>query len=789
MTKEVLANNSILMLEWDKEKNNSLGLDAQKLSLGSSKKAWWRCKNGHEWITQISVRAKGHGCPFCAHAHVGKCNSKVQDKSRILTTYYPEIVNTWNYKRNKELMPDMLSYMSNKKVWWVCSECGKEWQANIYSRVRHKTTTCKSCSMKKSKRVFLKVGINDLATLSPMVAKEWNYEKNGKITPKDVCAKTAEQYWWKCKNGHEWRAKVCTRTKDGYRGCPYCAHRRVIRGENDFRSKYPELAKYWHHKKNGLKASDIAAYSNIKYWWVCDKGHEWLDSPNNMSRRAKCPYCSNNKVLSGFNDLATLYPDIAEEWDYEKNKVLKPTDVLYGSSKKIWWKCNVCGYKWGSSVVARTKQGHGCPVCKNRVVVCGVNDLATVNPNLAAEWNYERNGDLTPEKIIAGSPKSVWWKCKNGHEWKATIVSRNKGHFCPYCDASKHTSISEKSIVYYLKKCGIDIEENKRVNNKELDVFIPSINTAIEYDGQYYHKNKDKDLQKNKLCKELGIQLIRVREPGLPLLNDSSVDIVIDSFKNDYTHLNSALKTLFSYLKINYDDIDISRDFNEIYNIFELSEKADSIKTSFPLLAKEWDYEKNTIQIEKVSKGAHIRAWWICSKCGYKYEAMVYSRCNGSGCPKCANRLNCKKPEKLITGVNDFKTIYPELAAEWDYEKNSFSPETITYGSNKKAWWICKKGHSYESSVSNRVKGCGCPYCIGKKVLRGFNDLYTTNPEIAAEWNHEKNAPITPYDVSIGSGKKYWWKCSECGKEWMAAVYTRKKANCSDCNRKKRFTK
>ena len=785
MTREVIANNPDLMSEWDTDKNNKLGLDPKKISLGSGKKAWWKCANGHEWLTQVIVRRKGHGCPVCAHIYLGENNSKLKDDSRRLTTYFPDVVKTWDYDLNKGISPDSLSYMSNKRVWWRCSNCGRKWEAPVCSRIRHKTTTCRGCSMKETKRVYLKPGINDLATVSPKAASEWDYEKNGNITPADVCANTSEQYWWKCENGHEWKAQVHTRTKDGYRGCPYCAHRRAIVGETDFATIHPELVKLWHPTKNKIKPNAVSAHSNIRYWWICDKGHEWLTSPGNMCRGTRCPYCANVKVLSGYNDLATTHPELLKEWNYEKNRKITPESITPGSGKKVWWKCNTCGHEWTAPVVARVKN-HKCPVCVNRVVVKGINDLKTVNPDLAKEWNYERNGTLKPDDIIAGSPKSVWWKCENGHEWKASVASRNKGHYCPKCDASKHTSISEKAIAYYLRKSGINIEENKRINRKELDIYIPSIKTAIEYDGSYYHRDIKKDLAKNKLCDDMGIKLIRIRESGLPTLKSTSTDIVVQ-FKNDYTHLNEAVKELFAYLKLQFNDIDIKRDFHKVYEMFEQSEKAESIKYEFPLLAKEWDYEKNTVDIEKVSKGVHIKVWWICSECGYNYESMVYSRCSGTGCPRCANRENSKGPEKLVVGVNDLETVRPDLAKEWDKEKNEIKPTDITCGTNRKVWWRCSLGHSYDSSVSNRVKGCGCPYCVGKKVLKGFNDIFTTNPEIAKEWNYEKNKLVSPYDYTIGSSKKVWWKCSKCGKEWEAALYARRKANCASCNRKKRY--
>ena len=61
------------------------------------------------------------------------------------------------------------------------------------------------------------------------------------------------------------------------------------------------------------------------------------------------------------------------------------------------------------------------------------NSLLFSNPQVASEWNYDKNGDLKPEHFTANSNKKVWWKCQNGHEWQATINNRSNGRGCPKC--------------------------------------------------------------------------------------------------------------------------------------------------------------------------------------------------------------------------------------------------------------------------------------------------------------------------------------------------------------------
>ena len=105
------------------------------------------------------------------------------------------------------------------------------------------------------------------------------------------------------------------------------------------------------------------------------------------------------------------------------------------------------------------------------------------------------------------------------------------------------------------------------------------------------------------------------------------------------------------------------------------------------------------------------------------------------------------------------------LMKEWDWEKNQdLDPNQLLYNSGKKAWWICSKGHKYEQSIVKRTsRGYSCPVCSGHKTLVGYNDLATRAPEIAKEWHPTKNNLLKPSDVTFGSNKKAWWKCSKCG--------------------------
>ena len=201
------------------------------------------------------------------------------------------------------------------------------------------------------------------------------------------------------------------------------------------------MAKEWNYEKNnGLTPADVMPNSGKKIWWKCHKGHEWQAAIADRNSGNGCPYCSGRYAVKGENDLQTVNPTLAKEWNYEKNNGLTPADVTPNSNKKVWWMCSK-GHEWESIVQNRNK-GKGCPYCAGQKVLKGFNDLQTVNPILAKEWNYEKNTDLTPMSVMPGSNKKVWWKCCKGHEWQATIHNRNKGSGCPICRKSKNQNRS-----------------------------------------------------------------------------------------------------------------------------------------------------------------------------------------------------------------------------------------------------------------------------------------------------------------------------------------------------------
>jgi very-short-patch-repair endonuclease len=212
--------------EWHPTKNEDN--KPNELSYGSSKKVWWLCSNkkdcncNHEWESTIDSRRNGSGCPYCNRKKFCYCNS--------LEGKYPEIAKEWHPTKNGDNKPNELSYGSNQKVWWLCSNISKcekcnyihEWEAIIANRT-DKNSGCPYCN--GGNFCFC----NSLEGKYPEIAKEWHPTKNGYNKPSDFSYGTHQKIWWLCSNKnnsnyiHEWEATIANRTKGT--GCPYCINK------------------------------------------------------------------------------------------------------------------------------------------------------------------------------------------------------------------------------------------------------------------------------------------------------------------------------------------------------------------------------------------------------------------------------------------------------------------------------------------------------------------------------------------------------------------------------------
>ena len=329
---------------WDFDKNKTTPKDH---IYSSSDKVWWKCEEGHSSLAPISYKVRGDSCCYCI-------NQKLWIGWNDLATTNPEFLDMWDYEANKGITPKDVMKSNKNKLWWKCGE-GHRFLRSPLDMVRRKGS-CPYCTRKRPTEDYC------LESAFPNLIKEWDTERNGELTPKDVLPYSSKKVWWKAGCGHHWEAEVSTRTSGG-NNCPYCAGQKVLAGFNDLKTKAPEVAKEWHYLKNGgLTPEQVASGSGKKAWFICkERGHEHYTVIADKVKGVKCPYCSGF-YTSEENCLETMNPEVAKEWHPFKNEDLTPRQVNACSHSLAWWRCITCGHEWESSIKNR-HYGSGCPKC------------------------------------------------------------------------------------------------------------------------------------------------------------------------------------------------------------------------------------------------------------------------------------------------------------------------------------------------------------------------------------------------------------------------------------------
>lgn len=605
-----------------------------EVAAGSHYKAWWKCsKCKWEWQAPVNMRTKaGHGCPACA----GKAKPKIRDfenrtvpqafkPAQPLPIARPDVMEYWDYEANVGIDPMSLYCDSWLAVSWLCPVCDRRWKAKVYSKCRN--GKCSSCVqrekiLEKAKRDGVKIlgelpeiaamwsdrnkltpsdytatshtivwwrcpacdtewrgeircrasgqskcplchpaqknvrkHENTVDVTNPEDVSDWDYENNDALTPADVTRSCAKKVWWHCsKCDYRYREMVSVHVHK-LNKCPCCSNYKIVKGKNDLATLRPDLAIEWDWEANGdLIPSDVTAVSNTMVHWICSRcGDKWTATPG--SRRddtefyTSCKVCRNHKTKVGWNDLATTNPELIEEWDWEANDLegWKPTEVRANQPIKARWTCKKCGHKWPASISNRAVGGTGCPVCGMEVLReklrrrnVDMNSVGTNSDLLSRLWS-DKN-ELSPYDVSMGSNQLIWWKSEDcGHEWRATPHQMSRRSLCPICYTAGR-SAGEVELFSFVKSICESHSVSRVVSNDrallshvmspdgyehlyELDVYVPDLKIAFEYNGDYWHSDESvvqskpmfssaeeyHELKKT-ACAERGVQLFFVWE-------------------------------------------------------------------------------------------------------------------------------------------------------------------------------------------------------------------------------------------------------------------------------------
>jgi len=477
--------------------------------------------------------------------------------------------------------------------------------------------------------------------------------------------------------------------------------------------------------------------------------------------------------------LVSTHPNLCDEWHRSKNGELAPSDVSQGSTKKVWWRCEQ-RHDWCAAVYSRAA-GSGCPYCSGRIPTPD-KSLEALRTDVAAEWDHEKNGDLLPSSVSCGSGRTVWWRCGDGHTWKARVSHRAKGVGCPYCSGRLATAIENLATVH--PNLAAEWHTSRNVG-RGANEFRPNSGKKAWWICKRGHEWES-------------VIQSRAKGAGCPYCAAQVSRLELRVF----TELQRIFENVEHKVRICGLECDVLihgvQYAVEIDGFYWHQESYERDK------AKETTLAKHGVQLWRLrEKGLdtwgqnHVQfdnsmpSKAIVDKLLRRMSPFVTNRDKSriSAYLKTEQLLGDLEFGRLFAALpgppmeRSLATKRPELASQWAIDKNlPLSPEDFSEFSHRKVWWRCKKGHIWRASIASRSNGNGCPYCAGQRATKKTS-LATTHPLIAREWHPDRNKPLTPEDVTKGSGKRLWWQCCH-GHEWQAQIYNRTNGTaCPECRR------
>ena len=514
---------------------------------------------------------------------------------------------------------------------------------------------------------------------------------------------------------------------------------------------------------------------------------------------------------------------LLSEFDNKRN-IIKSKEIPLSSHQKIWWLCSKCKNSYITPVAHRFHRNQGCKKCyldnasaiHRKAFIRGKATLNQTHPSILQEWNYKKN-KLKPTELTEGSNYKAYWICKKKHEWLATINNRiGLGSRCPECKINK-TSRFEILIYCELTFIFKDVTWRKKIDRREIDIFLDNYNVGIEYDGSYFHKNSyEKDKIKNKFFKNKGIKVFRIRNLKLKKISSNDINLDEENKSSEKTNNNEIKKILNSLRKkINFlkkDNLSINKYlkqdklknrnlYRKIVSNLPWPLPESSIMRTHKSLCKEWHISKNhPLKPIQFSYGSGEKIWWKCKKGHIPYIQAIRDRTKKNspqGCPKCASKKSTSS--RVLFEIKKFGSIKDNnlLNKEFNTKKNKVQPSKINLNSSKKYWWKCSVC-SYEWKTLVRLrstKGQGCYKCNHAKGIKKMNinflktrgTVKKNNPDLVIEWHKTKNGNKKPNQFTSGSKEKIWWKCKN-NHVWKATIDSRARGSgCQKCWYNRRF--
>ncbi|GGP11004.1 zinc-ribbon domain-containing protein [Oceanobacillus neutriphilus] len=707
--------------------------------------------------------------------------------SELLKEYCPGLLNEYDYKKNKMDLLETLTIGSDKKVWWICNKGHLSYEATCHNRIRN-NSGCPYCSNSKVYEG------NSLATLSPHIAVEWNYEKNKGLTPNDFTNGSCKKVWWICKYGHEWKAIINPRTKRGV-GCPECFKRTNTSFSEQCILYY--LQKIFPNVKNRKKLQfDRETYEadifiedlNIAIEYDGGRTHK-----NKLDKDLKKRTVFQNAGIRIINiregELLPLTENNKDELIIEKGRRIND-DNRSQMIKKLM-------------VLLKINYSFEVDVAKNRVQILEMyhrvkakNSVLQRSPEIALQWHPEKNGKLRPEYFSFNSKEKIWWLGKCGHEWKAVIYTRTRlSYGCPYC---RNLYVNETNSLESLNPEMLRFWDYDKNNDEKMYPFevVPSSPKEAWWKCSKGHSFKSgirvRLASKHEGCpycigRKVSIEnSLGTKRPWIfqywdfELNKKGPYEFTAKSESRVFWRCekcNHRWQERIDYIekRISYKCPDC--EYKSIEPRIPCDGDPNELLKNYPIFCNEWDYDKNShLIIDTLLCSSKEHVWWKCNK-GHEWYRQINKRTKRfKDCPRCYSKITIKNPIS-----ND-----RHLMHYWDIESNVYNPEDIGIHSTLKLHWKCKKNHRWIQSPGIKVI---CMKCSEFNLRNKNKKLLLQHAEIFQEWDYKKNKNINLRLIKMGSHKKFAWKCKKNPEHvWDSTIYNRigpNKNGCPYCSGKK----
>jgi DNA-directed RNA polymerase subunit RPC12/RpoP len=538
-------------------------------------------------------------------------------------------------------------------------------------------------------------------------------------------------------------------------------HKKGIREQSNHLKTESKLSKEW-SEKNTRPINDFYSKSTYTAIWkcLCCKGEYKSKIRDRTIKKKGCPYCSKRKVLKGYNSLIDTRPDLTSEWSIENKRPI--SDFMENSTYFACWKCTCCKGEYKALVRDRVSKNHCCPYCSNRKALKGFNSLVDMRPDLISEWSIENKRSMS--EFLENSTYQALWKCgRCNYDYQAPINKRvSHKNICPKCldkqFSSELTSTEKQKIKL--------IAEWSHKNEYSIDFYPWSSNFLAQWKcskckGVFDSPIRDRirNLGNCPYCSQKkilpGYNSLDVSNPELACEWSDDNNQSMTSFMNRSKNLViwNCSKCGGKYRARICDRISEFENCPYCLNIKVLV-GYNSLEDIRPDLISEWS-DKNDNKMNEFLESSSHSAIWKCSTCNGEYRLGIRNRLNQRvSCPYCLN-------VKALPGYNSLEDTNPTLIGEWSRNNRKKINEFLA-SSSEIAIWKCKNCNGeYALRIHERVsKNQTCPYCLKRKVLKGYNSFADTHPELMNEWDFINNSIIiNPYIISGNYRNNVWWIC------------------------------